>query len=121
MESIANVTRTKMSLVLRTSTLIILLCAVPLAQDQLTLSKPLHLQWFFETNGIANITPASDEKTIYLPLSDGVVVSLRVADGGLFWKSEIGGRISASPVADTRGVYVASESFQPRNSPYPQA
>jgi outer membrane protein assembly factor BamB len=121
MVSPADTIRAKRSLTLPTTILVTILCAFTLAQDQLTLSKPLHLRWSFETNGIVNITPASDEQIIYVPLGDGVVVALRVADGELFWKSEIGGRISASPVADAKGVYVASESFQPRVSPYPQA
>ena len=121
MDSVANLIRAKTSLILLTVTLVTFFCAFTLAQDQVTLSKPLHLRWSFETNGTDNITPASDEGMIYVPLSDGVVISLQVADGELFWKSEIGGGISASPVADTRGVYVASESSQPPNSPYPQA
>ena len=121
MDPAPNKTRAKRALTLLTPVLVNLLCAFARAQDQTNLSKPLHLRWSFETKGTANITPAAFEEVIYVPLGDGVVVSLRAADGELLWKSEIGGRISASPEADARGVYVASESSPPRSSPYPQA
>lgn len=39
------------------------------------------------------------------------MLSLRASDGQLYWKSEIGGEFSASPVADERAVYVASEAL----------
>src|SRR5947209_16174491 len=72
MDSVANLIRAKTSLILLTVTLVTFFCAFTLAQDQVTLSKPLHLRWSFETNGTDNITPASDEGMIYVPLSDGV-------------------------------------------------
>ena len=37
------------------------------------------------------------------------MVSLNSSDGRLNWKSDTGGEISASPIADDRGIYVASE------------
>ncbi|HEX3560240.1 MAG TPA: PQQ-binding-like beta-propeller repeat protein [Pyrinomonadaceae bacterium] len=121
MNSTAKIIRAKRSAIILIPTLVFIFCALTPAQDQLSPSKPLHLRWFFESNGTVSITPATFEKVIYAPLSEGVVVSIRVTDGELFWKSEIGGRISASPVADTKGVYVASESFPTHNSPYLQA
>jgi outer membrane protein assembly factor BamB len=36
------------------------------------------------------------------------LISLRLQEGNLVWKSEIGGEITASPLADGRTVYVAS-------------
>ncbi len=121
MDSFANTIRSKRLLLLLIPAFVNILCASAPAQDQITPSRPLHLRWLFETDGMAGLTPAADEKAIYAALNDGVIISLGAADGGLLWKSEIGGRISASPVADARRVYVASESFQPRSSPYPQA
>jgi outer membrane protein assembly factor BamB len=41
------------------------------------------------------------------------MVSLMAASGQLNWRSEMGGDLSASPVADQRGVYVASETGKP--------
>jgi glucose dehydrogenase len=43
-------------------------------------------------------------------------VSLQANDGLLHWKSEIGGEFSASPVADDRALYVASEALPAANS-----
>jgi outer membrane protein assembly factor BamB len=58
------------------------------------------------------------QKQIYLPLASGVIVSLSSVDGALFWKSEIGGEVSAVPSADERGVYLASATAEtaPQNS-----
>jgi outer membrane protein assembly factor BamB len=97
------------------------LCGPAPAQEQIAPSRPLHLRWLFETDGTSDLTPAADELAVYAPLNDGVIVSLKTADGALLWKSEVGGRVSASPLADARRVYVASESLQPHNSSYPQA
>ncbi|MBV9957848.1 MAG: PQQ-binding-like beta-propeller repeat protein [Acidobacteria bacterium] len=77
---------------------------------QIELSQPLTLQWLYASEQTLNLTPATDGARVYLPLTAGVVVSLRAADGQLLWKSDTGGEISASPAADERGVYVASES-----------
>ena len=114
MDSFASTIRAKRLLLLLIPAFVNILCASALAQDQLTPSRPLLLRWLFETDGMADLTPAADERAVYAALNDGVIVSLGAADGGLLWKSEIGGRISASPFADARRVYVASESFQSR-------
>ncbi|HST50868.1 MAG TPA: PQQ-binding-like beta-propeller repeat protein [Pyrinomonadaceae bacterium] len=79
-------------------------------QGQTTLSKPLHLNWHIEIDSLTNLTPAVSDGKIYIALNAGNVVSLNTADGSLYWKSDIGGEISATPVADSRGVYIASES-----------
>jgi eukaryotic-like serine/threonine-protein kinase len=121
MDSCTNMFRAKDLLALLVPLLVLFFCAHAAAQERPALSRPLHLRWSFETEGIAGITPAADGNVIYVPLNDGVVVSLKGADGEFVWKSEVGGRISASPVADAKGVYVASESSPPRSSPYLQA
>lgn len=77
---------------------------------QIELSKPLTVHWRYDSEQTINLTPASDGDRVYLPLSAGQMVSLRTDTGQLIWKSDIGGELSASPVADERGVYVASES-----------
>lgn len=121
MDFFADISGAKSSLALLVPILVLFFCGHAAAQEQSALSRPLHLRWSFETDGIAGITPAADESVIYVPLNEGVIVSLKVSGGELVWKSEVGGRISASPIADARGVYVASESSQPRSSPYLQA
>jgi outer membrane protein assembly factor BamB len=57
-----------------------------------------------------NLTPAYDNERIYLPLAGGQIVALKAKDGQLFWRSEIGGELSASPVANETAIYVASET-----------
>jgi outer membrane protein assembly factor BamB len=73
------------------------------------LSQPLILRWRFESNLTLNLTPAFNSDSIYLPLAGGNLVALRASDGGMRWRAEIGGELSASPVADQERVYVASE------------
>jgi len=42
-----------------------------------------------------------------------MIISLNAQDGQLIWKTELGGEISSSPIADEHGVYVASETTNP--------
>jgi outer membrane protein assembly factor BamB len=74
------------------------------------LFQPLTINWRYDSNLTLNLTPAADDERIYLPLAGGTLVSLIAAGGQLNWRSEMGGELSASPVADQRGVYVASET-----------
>jgi outer membrane protein assembly factor BamB len=78
--------------------------------DQIQLSQPLTLRWSYASEQTINLTPATDGERVYLPLTAGVLVSLRAVDGKLLWKTDVGGELSAAPVADERGVYVASEN-----------
>ena len=74
------------------------------------LSQPLTVRWRYESN-VTNLTPAFDNERIYLPLAGGQLIALKAKDGQLFWRSEIGGELSASPVADENAIYVASETL----------
>ena len=91
------------------------------AQGSADLSKPIYVKWIYKTEGVTNLTPAFDDERIYLPLTDGSLVSVWLADGRLSWRSEFGGMISASPAADSKNVFVASESIPSATSAYPQA
>lgn len=82
----------------------------PRLGDKLQLSQPMTVSWKYESTLTLNLTPASYGERVYLPEAGGIVVSLKAADGQLYWRSEMGGELSASPVADEREVYVASES-----------
>lgn len=73
------------------------------------LSQPLTVRWRYQSNVTLNLTPAFDNERIYLPLAGGTLVALKANDGQLFWRSEIGGELSASPIADESAIYVASE------------
>jgi outer membrane protein assembly factor BamB len=77
------------------------------------LSQPLTVRWRYESNVTLNLTPAFDKERIYLPLAGGTLVALKARDGELLWRSEIGGELSASPVADESAIYVASETIAP--------
>jgi eukaryotic-like serine/threonine-protein kinase len=90
------------------------------ADAQIALSQPLTVKWLYDSDLTINLTPTTDGERIYLPLASGLIVSLRVADGQLLWKADLGGEISSSPVADERSVYIASETIGDQ-SPVPRA
>jgi outer membrane protein assembly factor BamB len=71
------------------------------------------VRWQYSSDLTVNLTPAVAGERVYLPLAAGTIVSLRSTDGQMFWKTEIGGEVSASPVADDRAVYIASETIFP--------
>lgn len=83
------------------------------APEEVNLSGPLTISWRYDTASTINLTPAFDDERVYLPLSGGVLVSLQAAKGQLNWRAEMGGELSASPVADNHMVYVASETGKP--------
>jgi eukaryotic-like serine/threonine-protein kinase len=81
------------------------------------LSEPLTVRWRYESNFTLNLTPAFDKERVYLPLGGGTIVALTARDGQLYWRSEMGGELSASPVADESAIYVASQTTGPPNEP----
>jgi len=86
------------------------------ATADVVLSDPLTVRWRYDSPSTLNLTPASDNERIYLPLGGGVIVALKAKDGQLYWRSEIGGELSASPAADETGIYVASEILETDSS-----
>lgn len=87
-----------------------------LSDKELTFSSPFIVRWQFDSKNTTSFSPASNKGQLYLPLTSGEIVSLDVSNGQLMWKAEIGGDFSASPIADERGVYLASRSGDPDNS-----
>jgi outer membrane protein assembly factor BamB len=81
------------------------------------LSQPLTVRWRYQSNVTLNLTPAYDNERVYLPLAGGTIVALTARDGKLFWRSDMGGELSASPVADESAIYVASETTGSPNEP----
>src|SRR6266550_386776 len=79
------------------------------------LAQPLTVGWRYNSDLTLNLTPAFDQDRVYLPLAGGIIVSLKAGDGTLNWRSEFGGELSASPVADARSVYVSSETGKPES------
>lgn len=98
--------------------LLVSLCALTTsgASTDVLLSQPLTVRWRYESNVTLNLTPAFDNERIYLPLAGGAIVALKAKDGQLFWRTEIGGELSASPVADETAIYVASETVGQPNA-----
>jgi outer membrane protein assembly factor BamB len=90
-------------------------------QNLADLARPVYVKWLFKAVGVTNLTPAADDERAYMPLSNGSIVSVRLSDGGLVWRSDVGGLLSASPAVDNRNVFVASESLPTPKSVYPQA
>lgn len=82
----------------------------------LILSSPLTVRWQFDSPNTITLSPAFSNNYVYLPLSAGEIVSLNATDGQLIWRTEIGGDVSASPIADERGVYIASRTGETTNS-----
>ncbi|HEX8147306.1 MAG TPA: PQQ-binding-like beta-propeller repeat protein [Pyrinomonadaceae bacterium] len=118
---------TRSSLRIFAGTLVLLLLPHPALSDSgagqnlADLARPVYVRWLFKAEEVTNLTPAADNERVYLPLGNGSIVSVRLSDGGLVWKSEVGGALSASPAVDNRNVFVASESLPTPKSVYPQA
>ena len=97
---------------------LVLLCALPaFSSTDFLLSQPLTVRWRYESNVTLNLTPAFDSERVYLPLAGGTIVALKAKDGQFYWRTEIGGELSASPVADQNAIYVASETVGQPNAP----
>jgi outer membrane protein assembly factor BamB len=103
-------------------TLLLAALADPTSGRNLTdLARPVYVRWLFKRESATNLTPAADDERAYVPLGNGSIVSVRLSDGGLVWRSDVGGVLSASPAVDKRNVFVASEILPTPKSIYPQA
>lgn len=87
-----------------------------IGNTDVVLSQPLTIRWRYQSNVTLNLTPAFDKERVYLPLAGGTIVALKARDGQLHWRSEMGGELSASPVADENAIYVASETVGQQNA-----
>src|ERR1044072_2835819 len=85
----------------------------PNADGEALLLQPLTVRWRYESNVTFNLTPVFDNELVYLPLAGGTIVALKARDGQLLWRSDMGGELSASPVADDSSIYVASQTTKP--------
>src|SRR3569832_1925582 len=93
---------------------------VRFASSDALLSQPLTVRWRYESPVTLNLTQTLDNERIYLPLAGGTIVALKAKDGQLYWRSDMGGELSASPVADDTTIYVASETkVQPNETQKP--
>ncbi len=85
--------------------------------SRVLLSQPLTVRWRYQSNVTLNLTPAFDKERVYLPLAGGTIVALTARDGQLYWRSDMGGELSASPTADESAIYVASETTGTASEP----
>lgn len=109
--------KTLRTLLINVLALILTLCSVgATANSDVLLSQPLTVRWRYESTVTLNLTPAFDNERIYLPLAGGTIVALKAKDGQLYWRSDMGGELSASPVADDNAIYVASETVGQPNA-----
>ena len=83
--------------------------AQPAPAAPLAFSQPLTVKWRYTSDQATNFTPATDGKSLYVPLSGGAMIALNATDGRLLWRAEAGGEFSATPCADEQVVYVATQ------------
>lgn len=123
--TVSGITPPKFTFFAKTVALLILLPSVlsdsAAGQSLADLTRPVKVRWLYKAEEVTNLTPAADTERAYLPLSNGSLISVRLSDGVLAWKSDVGGTLSASPVVDKKNVFVASESLPTPKSVYPQA
>jgi eukaryotic-like serine/threonine-protein kinase len=89
---------------------------MPVEAQQFAFAQPLTARWQYATEDTINLTPATYAEQVYLPLAGGELVALRALNGQLNWKADVGGMVSSAPVADLRGVYVATETLAPEGT-----
>lgn len=98
------------------ASLFLLIYGQEVETGSLSLSQPLILKWGFKTDLSTGLTPATDGINVFFPLVSGGLVSINTRDGQLNWRTDLGGEISASPVADERSVYVCTEPIPSSNT-----
>jgi outer membrane protein assembly factor BamB len=81
----------------------------PVATSRLAL--PFKKVWQYLTDSAAPFPPAVDDSRIFLPLAGGRLLCLDRETGDLLWSSELGGVISAAPVAGEKALFVAARKL----------
>jgi outer membrane protein assembly factor BamB len=80
------------------------------SQDAL-LDKPVVAMWQTPVAGMNKFTPVYFENTIYAASNDATISAIGKLTGEQVWRTEVGGEISTSLVADDKGVYVATRKL----------
>lgn len=78
------------------------------AREEPPLSKPLIASWRYRTTAALQSTPGGSSEAVFLPLAGGEIVALASKTGRTVWRAEVGGEFSAPPIAEERGVYIAT-------------
>lgn len=80
------------------------------ASRGIPLSHPVTLSWLYSSERLAVQQPACDQNTVYIPASNGMLITLRALDGQLAWKAEAGGNFSAPLVVNGEIIYLTTEA-----------
>ncbi|MEW6206825.1 MAG: PQQ-binding-like beta-propeller repeat protein [Acidobacteriota bacterium] len=75
------------------------------------LALPFKKAWQYLTDSASPFPPAVDDSRIFLPLAGGQMLCLNRETGDLLWSSELGGIISAPPVAGEKALFVAARKL----------
>lgn len=109
--------RTSFSTAIQKAICMVFLIAPPafchLGMDQAPpLSAPLIVKWEYASEALSALQPTCGGEGMYVPLSDGTLISLSTRDGQLEWKADTGGSFPAPPVANGQNVYVLTETVK---------
>lgn len=75
------------------------------------LNKPLVANWQFDAPRMSKFPPIYVENNIYIASSDATVSAIEKSSGKQVWRTEVGGRVSTSLVADNKRVCVSTRKF----------
>lgn len=76
------------------------------------LSGPLVFKWEYASEVLSTLQPACSGEAVYVPLSDGTLISLSTRDGQLGWKADTGGSFPTPPAVNGQSVYVLTEALK---------
>ncbi len=81
----------------------------PSSDDHLyALSLDGKQQWSFKTGNALWATPASDGQVVYLPALDHILYALRLSDGSVVWKKDLGSALLSAPLLTQDGMLYVS-------------
>jgi outer membrane protein assembly factor BamB len=67
------------------------------------------MKWHYPSSSLSSTNPVWDFETAYLPLTGGEIVALRIKDGQLMWKTDVGGDVAIESSINKGSLYVANE------------
>lgn len=74
------------------------------------LNQPLTLRWRVEQLEGSGVSGENGSDRVYVVGNSGAVYAVRLSDGEMLWRADLGGEIATPPLASQSGLYLASES-----------